>query len=344
MKKNWIWLAACLMLCLAASSFFIYHVKDFGAANCLIEEEEAGSLTSSNIIANEESEIDQRPILKFQTRKKKIKAGNYYQYKIIKCNIKGKVEFSSSNEKIAVITREGELYAKQEGSAWITVSAEESKDKIKVTVLPKKIIAVDPGHSGKPASGTEPIGPGSSIMKRKDSGGTYGVSTGIREYQLTLKIAKKLRKQLRQRGYKIVLTRENSEISVSNVERAQIASKSEADIYVRIHADGIEEQSIHGVSAMYPTKQNPFVGNLSVKSQNLAECILDAVCHAADAKKRGCYGRDDLSGLNWATMPVTLIEVGFMTNPQEDLKLQEGSYQEQIASGIADGIDEYFGY
>lgn len=68
------------------------------------------------------------------------------------------------------------------------------------------------------------------------------------------------------------------------------------------------------------------------------------MCKKTGAKGRGCVVRDDLSGSNWAKMPVTLIEVGFMTNPTEDRKMKTTSYQNKLAQGMVDGIDDYFGY
>ena len=68
------------------------------------------------------------------------------------------------------------------------------------------------------------------------------------------------------------------------------------------------------------------------------------MCGKSGAKKRGLFARDDLTGTNWAKMPVTLIEVGFMSNPSEDRKMKEDSYRNKLAEGMCDGIDDYFGY
>ena len=68
------------------------------------------------------------------------------------------------------------------------------------------------------------------------------------------------------------------------------------------------------------------------------------MCDEAGTYNRGLFVRNDLTGNNWATMPVTLIEVGFMTNPTEDRLLNKKSYRKKLAKGIVTGIDEYFGY
>ena len=78
--------------------------------------------------------------------------------------------------------------------------------------------------------------------------------------------------------------------------------------------------------------------------KKLSKCVLNNMCDDAGTYNRGLFVRNDLTGNNWATMPVTLIEVGFMTNPTEDRLLNKKSYQKKLAKGIVAGIDEYFGY
>ena len=211
------------------------------------------------------------------------------------------------------------------------------------TLENRKIIAIDPGHQAKGNYEKEPVGPGATEMKAKVSSGTQGVSTKVPEYVFTLDISLKLRDVLAELGYEVVLTRETAEINISNVERAEIANEAEADIYIRIHADGSDNETANGISVLYPSGNNPYVAELSEDSKRLAQAVLDEMCKATGAKKRGIIKRDDLSGTNWAQMPVILIEAGFMTNKAEDEKLQDPEYQEKLVQGIVKGIEEYFG-
>lgn len=212
---------------------------------------------------------------------------------------------------------------------------EESADK-------GKLVAIDAGHQLHGDSTTEPVGPGSSEMKAKVSSGTTGVSTGVPEYELNLCIAQKLKAKLLQRGYQVYMVRETNDVHISNMERALNANQSGADIYIRIHADGAESPSVRGASALYPTPNNPYVGYLSRDSERLSRLILDSYCNKTGFSNRGLSSRDDLTGTNWSQIPVTLIELGFMSNPQEDEKMQEEEFQNIMVEGLADGIEAYF--
>ncbi len=206
----------------------------------------------------------------------------------------------------------------------------------------RKVIAIDPGHQAKGNYGKEPVGPGATEQKTKVSSGTQGVFTKVPEHVFTLELSLKLRDALTERGYEVVMTRETADVNISNIERAQIANNAEADIYIRIHADGAENEAANGISVLYPSEKNPYVAALSRDSKQLAQAVLDEMCEATGAKKRGIVKRDDLSGTNWAKMPVILIEAGFMTNKEEDEKLQKPEYQEKLIQGIVEGIEEYF--
>lgn len=211
-------------------------------------------------------------------------------------------------------------------------------------VIEKQIvIVIDPGHQAKGNYGKEPVGPGATEQKTKVSSGTQGVFSKVPEHVFTLALSMQLRASLVELGYEVIMTRETAEVDISNVERAEVANAAGADIYIRIHADGSDNETANGISVLYPSENNPYVAELSKESKRLAQAVLDEMCEATDAKKRGIVKRDDLSGTNWAQMPVILIEAGFMTNKAEDKKLQDPEYQAKLVWGIVKGIEEYFG-
>ncbi len=221
-----------------------------------------------------------------------------------------------------------------------TVLAEETEPEKEKT----RIVAVDPGHQGSwvDMSEQEPMAPGSSEMKAKSSTGTQGSFSGVYEYELNLEISLQLREELESRGYEVVLTREDNDTAISNSERATLAWEEGADIYVRIHANGSESSELNGALAMVPSPSNPYVGDLAGDSYLLAECILESYCSTADFASQGIQYYDNMTGINWSRVPVMILEMGFMTNESDDLRMEDPSVQALMVTGIADGIDEYF--
>lgn len=205
------------------------------------------------------------------------------------------------------------------------------------------VVVIDPGHQGQGDSTTEPNGPGSSTMKARVAGGTHGTTTGVYEYQLTLAISQQLQAELEKRGYTVYLTRTSHDVNISNMERAQYASSVGSDIAVRIHANGVDNASVSGALALAPSSSNPYIAYLSDSSWNLSKCILDAYCAATGMRNQGVSTSDTMTGINWSTVPVTILEMGYMTNPTDDVNMEDPAYQARMVQGIADGIDAYFG-
>lgn len=171
---------------------------------------------------------------------------------------------------------------------------------------------IDAGHQEKGNSEKEPIGPGASETKAKVSSGTSGKTSGLAEYELTLAIALKLQTQLEDRGYTVVMVRTTNAVDISNSERAAVANEVGADAFIRIHANGSDNTSVHGAMTICQTASNPYNADWYDQSRTLS-----------------------------TEVPVTIVEVGYMTNPEEDLLMATEDYQEKIATGIANGIDNF---
>jgi len=206
------------------------------------------------------------------------------------------------------------------------------------------VVVLDPGHDLKANLRTEPIGPGSATRKILDGGGTSGVVTGIREADLNLAVALRLRTLLRHAGVRVVMTRTTtSGTSMGNIARAQIANRAHAALFLRIHADGSSSRAAAGTHTLYPVLHAGWTDDVYAQSKRAAWIVQRELVLALGFPDRGLQERSDFTGFNWSDVPVILVEMGFMTNPTEDRQLATSAYRQRAAVGLCRGTLLFLG-
>lgn len=201
-------------------------------------------------------------------------------------------------------------------------------------------ILIDAGH-GCTKEYVEPKYPGATETTVENSStGATGVATHKREGELTLQVALLLQKSLEKLGADVYMVRTTEGTPMSLRDRAEMGNKLKVDLAFRIHADGIEDSTVRGASLLYPAPD--YVGEkLSKTSKKASEIILKNYIKATEFNDRGTVARNDLVGFNFSKVPTVLIELGFMTNPDEDRLMFQKDFQKKMVEGITEGIKEY---
>lgn len=220
------------------------------------------------------------------------------------------------------------------------IPAEQPQPEVLKSSVSGKIILIDAGHGITKIKRKEAVAPGSSVTKAAFVSGTSGKYQS--EEALNLSVALRLYAKLQEMGAQVYMTRTEHNCDLSNVDRAQLGNNLNADITVRIHADGSNNKSSKGVSVLIPGSKYIQDAAMLEKSKRAGECVLNEFVLKTGAINRGTVVRDDLTGFNWSKVPTILVEMGFMSNPEEDTLLSTADYQDKITEGIAAGLELYF--
>jgi len=220
-----------------------------------------------------------------------------------------------------------------------------------------KVIVIDAGHGGKD--------PGAIGYKH------------YREKIVVIKIAKYLNRILKNRGYKVYMTR-NKDTFVKLSKRTQFANRKDADIFISIHANAVSQENarlVQGIECYFLDKsrssrakrvaakenradlremdfygKESFLNTLSshniVASNKLAIDLQRGVLSSLNKKYKNVIDAGVRQGPFWvlvgAQMPSVLVEVGFITHPSEAKRLVDSKYQKSLATGLANGVERYF--
>lgn len=255
--------------------------------------------------------------------------------------------YSSSAPEIAAVDENGLITAVSEGQAVITLTTQEGNftSECKVTVraegesrLKGAIIGINPGHQIRQNPNKYPVAPGSKTMKVLNQGGTLGVKTGKYEYQLNLEVSLLLRDLLEDAGAEVVMVRTSNDVEITNVERAEMLNKANVDIAIQIHANTSNVKTQNGLSTY--SKES---GSMKEINSVASKLIHDALLQTTGANDAGIHFYDSYMSLNYSTTPAILVEMGYMSNAEEDVLLSTPEYQQKLAQGMFDGICDFLG-
>ena len=215
-------------------------------------------------------------------------------------------------------------------SSVTVVEAKEKKEE-------PKVIVIDPAFQKKADTDKEPIGPGAFTMCDEQDSGAVGKNSGYHDYDLTLQVALKLQKNLEDQGYIVLLTRSTNDVNISNSGRAMIANVADADLFIVVST---KTDGKGGVEVVCQSEENPYnYGNYNY-SRLLSDAILGSM--QPGVKAGDVVEDDDMAIMNWCEVPSTVVKVGSLENKDDEKRLVSEEYQEELASGIAAGVDSYF--
>jgi N-acetylmuramoyl-L-alanine amidase len=168
--------------------------------------------------------------------------------------------------------------------------------------------------------------------------GTKAGSPYCEEKKVCLLTGRLVKQYLEQLGYHVVMTR-NTDNFIPLAKRVEIASQARANIFVSVHFNSSRTPQANGIEVFFFDSQENKTRGLA--SRKLADSILSRVIRRTLARSRGVK-KGNFYVIRETSMPAVLVEGGFISNPEERVQLKSRAYQEKLARGIADGVDQYF--
>ncbi len=205
------------------------------------------------------------------------------------------------------------------------------------------VVCIDPGHQENGRIVTEPNGPGLKGTTKGKGGMAQGTITMRRESIVVLETGMLLRDLLLHEGATVVMTRQRQDEFHTNLERAEIAAQAGAHIMLRLHCNKNSKARVSGIG-LYTPKNSDYARAVAAPEEYFAmgQAFLDemkkAVGYELTSKTGSVYQTDRYVGSNWAQMTCFLVEMGYMSNPAEDVKLATPEYQTMLAQGMVEGI------
>lgn len=201
-------------------------------------------------------------------------------------------------------------------------------------------ILIDPGHSKNITNGKEKVSPDGEWTKLKETVGATGVKTKQAENDIVVDVALDLEKELLEEGYNVVLTKRTAKETLTNIERAEMGNDIVADLVIKLHCDSATAKSAKGASMLIPRTKGYITKDIEEKSREYGEIIFNSYLNKTGLKSRGLIYRDDLTGFNWSRVPVVLLEMGYISNQDDEAYIVNKDNQKNIAKSIREGIQK----
>ena len=251
--------------------------------------------------------------------------------------------FSSSRPDVVFVDEQGAVSALCEGEATLTVcvAADPSLSRTCTVVVRTQTvqrltgvtIGLNAGHQIRTNATPIPVAPGSKQTVSSIKTGSAGVVSRVPEYEVNLQVALRLQKLLEAEGARVVMVRTTNDVNLSNIERANLMNDAQCDLALQIHCNGSQNRSLKGFS-IYARQ----TGVCSQRSQELAQQMHPILLEITGAKNAGCYTSERYASLNWSTVPSVLLEMGYLSNPDEDRMLTDPDYQTILAQAICESL------
>ncbi|MDO5040784.1 MAG: N-acetylmuramoyl-L-alanine amidase [Peptoniphilus sp.] len=229
--------------------------------------------------------------------------------------------FVSNIEKKEMNEIESKSEKEQYKAAGLSIDFDDEKERVinkKIKPIGRVSILIDPGHGGT------------------DSGAL--VESGLQEKTLNLKVAKMLEAKLASSPYEIAMTRDEDEY-VKLLDRANIANNEDFELFISIHFNSSENREAKGIEVLYAHEKN--VEIKETEQKHFASALLKSLVAETGSVSRGIKNRPDLVVLNRTKCVSAIVELGFMSNPDDYEYIIDDVYLEKLAEGIYNGINNY---
>ena len=198
-------------------------------------------------------------------------------------------------------------------------------------------VVLDPGHQMHTSEESETVASWMAAEKSRCTSGGEGISTGVPEYDLTLRFSVMLKEYLEGCGATVIMTRTENDVDLSNQERARMATSANCGLFLRIHADSANDSLTSGIQMYVPSQGNYYKNDIKQ-----ANTLGEALAEATGMTYNGCLSTEVYTGLNYATSVHSLqVSLGYLSNSDDEAIITNEEMQYNMVVCFAQFCAEY---